>query len=178
MPVVFSKYYSRLSAVAKVTLMGIGGVMIVRYFGGFIYCKNDSMVPTIQPGDLLYAMRISNSMRSVLLRGDLVVVKDSAGSKALCRRILFKPEDQFWDNNGVLNWVPPDHYYVVSDNLDDTADSRTFGPVPKEWLKYQLVLRIWPWNRKGWIVDFEKIRNAHKKPNSSETTVSEAMATN
>jgi len=40
--------------------------------------------------------------------------------------------------------VRPDHYWVMGDNREDSADSRVFGQVPRSALVGRAVLTVWP----------------------------------
>jgi signal peptidase I len=40
--------------------------------------------------------------------------------------------------------VKPDHYWVMGDNREDSADSRVFGQVPRSTLVGRAVLTVWP----------------------------------
>lgn len=45
--------------------------------------------------------------------------------------------------------VPEDCYFVVGDNLENSSDSRNFGPVPEKNVKGKIWFRYWPLGRFG-----------------------------
>ncbi len=64
-------------------------------------------------------------------------------SKHIDKRII--PGDlSFRDNFGPYV-VPPDHYFVLGDNRDDSRDSRFWGAVPRDNLKGKAVFVYWSW---------------------------------
>jgi len=94
------------------------------------------------------------------------------GSEDLIKRVIGVPGDvlqgragRLWRNGRPLNepylapwtWtsdfgpvrVAPDHYWVMGDNRQDSADSRFFGQVPRSALVGRALVRIWPGNRLG-----------------------------
>ncbi len=40
--------------------------------------------------------------------------------------------------------IPDDHYFMMGDNRGESADSREWGPVPKEWIIGQAFATYWP----------------------------------
>jgi signal peptidase I len=44
-----------------------------------------------------------------------------------------------------------DGYFVFGDDSKDSQDSRYDGPIPAARLKGRPLLRVWPWNRIGWV---------------------------
>ena len=45
--------------------------------------------------------------------------------------------------------VPPDHFFMMGDNRGQSADSRYWGPVPKEWIIGKAFFTYWPPKRVG-----------------------------
>ena len=66
-----------------------------------------------------------------------------AESKLIDKRII--PGDlSFRDNFGPYV-VPPDHYFVMGDNRDDSRDSRFWGAVPRKNIQGKAVFIYWSW---------------------------------
>ena len=45
--------------------------------------------------------------------------------------------------------IPPDHFFMMGDNRGQSADSREWGPVPKEWIIGNAFATYWPPQRVG-----------------------------
>jgi len=45
--------------------------------------------------------------------------------------------------------VAPDHFFVLGDNREHSADSREFGQVHRRLLRGRVDLRVWPLERAG-----------------------------
>jgi signal peptidase I len=89
------------------------------------------------------------------------------GSEDLIKRVVGLPGDVVEGRDGVL-WrngrelhepylgdrtftsdfgpvrIQADHYWMMGDNREDSADSRVFGPVPRSALVGRAVLTVWP----------------------------------
>jgi signal peptidase I len=94
------------------------------------------------------------------------------GSEDLIKRVVGLPGDKMQGRDGRL-WrngrrvpepylggraftsdfapvrVKPDHYWVMGDNREDSADSRVFGQVPRSALVGRAVLTVWPFTHVG-----------------------------
>jgi signal peptidase I len=40
--------------------------------------------------------------------------------------------------------IPPDHFFMMGDNRDESEDSRYWGPVPKKWIIGNAFATYWP----------------------------------
>ena len=45
--------------------------------------------------------------------------------------------------------IPPDHYFMMGDNRGESADSRFWGPVPRDWIIGKAFATYWPPDRVG-----------------------------
>lgn len=90
--------------------------------------EDDSMRPTLEPGDYVLVNRWAYRFRSPT-KGDLVVLRDpeSAG------RYLIKRVSDSTDSERLT---------VVGDNADRSRDSRTFGSVNRRELVGKVCFRV------------------------------------
>ncbi len=45
--------------------------------------------------------------------------------------------------------IPPDHYFMMGDNRGESADSRFWGPIPRDWIIGKAFATYWPPDRIG-----------------------------
>ncbi len=150
-----------LIAVAAVAVLSFFFLTVIRVSG-------DSMTPNIQSGDVILAVK-----NQEIEKGDVVAFY--YGNKILVRRVIGVQGD--WidiDENGTVSvnstaldepyvrqavsgegdvefpyQVNAERYFVLSDNRETAADSRTsvIGCISEQQLVGKVLFRIWPLNR-------------------------------
>lgn len=121
----------------------------------------ESMMPALRNGQVVLAKR-----ESKYNRGDIVVIRDSE-SNIIVKRIIFRPGDYYYyiidsdrfemiflsDNSfrkileakskyghAVVEYkLGKKSYFVLGDNLNNSDDSRRFGPISEEDIIYKVV---------------------------------------
>ena len=98
----------------------VAGLCVVFYFVRFYSIKSDSMAPTLLTGDVVLAIRKSAKI------SDIVTFKHGDG-KTFVKRLSGIPDSS--------------HFFLTGDNYRNSFDSRYFGPVEKEKVKF-VVTRV------------------------------------
>jgi signal peptidase I len=60
----------------------------------------------------------------------------------------YLPRSTFTSDFGPVR-IKPDHYWMMGDNRDDSADSRYFGQVPRSALVGRAIVKVWPISHVG-----------------------------
>lgn len=121
-----------------------------------------SMEPTIQIGDHVWVDKRAFDLRVPLTsislvrtgevrRGDIVVFEDPREpGRHLIKRAMGLPGDRVVVRGRELV-VPPEHYYFLGDNRDNSSDSRDWGLVPRQLLRGRAKGVLYSVRWKGWI---------------------------
>ncbi|CAN0515938.1 unnamed protein product [Ectocarpus sp. 12 AP-2014] len=123
---------------------------INEYAFGITACAGPSMIPTFnQSGDVLFAdMFSANTGR--LDRGDVVIAIPPQNPRLrVCKRIIGLPGEtvivrsRSWFNDRP-EFVPQGHVWLEGDNLSNSSDSRTYGPIPLAMVRGRVFFKAWP----------------------------------
>ncbi|MDQ4106643.1 MAG: signal peptidase I [Actinomycetota bacterium] len=139
------------------------------------WIPSESMVPTLEVGDRVLVNKFIYRFTEPD-RGDIVVFESVDGDGTdLIKRVIALPGDTVAVRDGTLfvngepqrepylnralpdssfyapTEVPEGHVFVMGDNRTNSADSRVFGPLPKENIAGEAFLRFWPPGRIGLI---------------------------
>lgn len=87
--------------------------------------------------DKTYNIRVLNR---TLKKGDVVVAKSPTNPKeTICKRICAVELEKI---NGQA--IPKNHFWLQGDNLNNSSDSRFYGPVSRKLIHGKVLFRIWP----------------------------------
>ena len=128
------------------------------------YIASGSMIPTLTPGDYVFADMSAFAERGPN-RFEIAVLRSPANpSLTIVKRIVGLPGETLELSGGEVlidgeplkgPWGPPSrsfgpeeipegHYFVLGDNIDESRDSRFIGAVPYQNLEGRIRVRIWP----------------------------------
>lgn len=125
-----------MGGVAGASALALIGWRVLRNLDAAIV-QGRSMVPTLQPGDRLLVESWTYRMR-LPRPGEVVLAADPRRPRReLAKRVAA---------------VGPESLTLVGDGARST-DSRTFGGIPLEKVKWRAVARYWPPRRAGRIPD-------------------------
>jgi len=157
----------------KIVVVALLIVVPIRYFiFQPFFVKGQSMEPNFEDGDYLIIDEISYRLGDPQ-RGEVVVFKYPQNpSQRYIKRIIGLPGETVVIENGkvaIFNWqgtqvldesgylslaiqtpgkvqisLAENEYFVLGDNRSVSADSRNWGPLPKENIVGRVVLRAWP----------------------------------
>jgi signal peptidase I, bacterial type len=142
------------------------------------YIPSASMDPTLKVHDRVLVNKLSYHLHSVH-RGDIVVFKAPAEErtaqiKDLVKRVIGLPGDtiqardgQVYINDQLLSEpylpkgtvsddlprqaIPAGSYFMMGDNRGESADSRVFGPIRRGTIIGRAFVKMWPFNRLGFL---------------------------
>ena len=135
---------------------GVGfGLLVIFAFAVFlkldfrsVIVDGRSMLPSLTPGERVI---VSDAYWLVgpVRDGDIVVVKDPSASGFIIKRVFRLagekvPVDKWPDFHHLEDGeysVPEDNIYVLGDNLQQSEDSRRFGPIPQKSIVGKVVIR-------------------------------------
>jgi signal peptidase I len=127
--------------------------------------ENVSMQPTLKPGEFLLVNRVAYKFGQPSI-GDIIVFHaPGASDMDYIKRIIGLPGDQVRVSDGIVyvnnqplyepyiaetprytgTWdVPPNEYFVLGDNRNNSSDSHMWGFVPHEDIVGRALLIYWP----------------------------------
>ncbi|XP_032511958.1 mitochondrial inner membrane protease subunit 1 [Danaus plexippus] len=118
------------------------------YVGDFVMCSGPSMEPTLESNNILFTEHITPRLQR-LKRGDIIIAKSPVNPKQnICKRIIGLPGDKVRGHFPKRSQiVPRGHVWLEGDNSSNSADSRSYGPVPQGLIRSRVVCRVWPLNK-------------------------------
>lgn len=146
-------------------IMALVFYFLIDSFFPRVRVENISMKPTLQPGELLLVNKLSYKLGEPR-HGDVVVFHYPANpTEDYIKRVIGLPGDDVRVENGKVyvngqaldepyiaaspsytgSWtVPPDSFFVLGDNRNQSSDSHSWGFVPRENMVGKALIVYWP----------------------------------
>eukprot|EP00732_Lithocolla_globosa_P008100 Lithocolla_globosa_v1_NODE_11134_length_533_cov_2.514644.p1 type:complete len:145 gc:universal NODE_11134_length_533_cov_2.514644:491-57(-) len=131
----------------------VGVFLTVKFVTHFLFditsCLGPSMLPTFNSSGDVVLIDLISVRQKKFQAGDVVVAYslDQSASSGVMKRIIGMPGDRIYQNpfeGHHMITVPDDHVYLVGDNLNNSNDSRRYGPVPTSNVYGKVVWKISP----------------------------------
>ncbi len=100
-----------------------------------VYVFGNSMEPTLQDGDIACGLVVKDSTKIEV--GDIVVF-DLDGKRYIKRVAEGQGYAYKIDGEGEYAVVKENEFFVLGDNKDNSLDSRNFGPISRDCIKYKI----------------------------------------
>ncbi|XP_072128921.1 mitochondrial inner membrane protease subunit 1 isoform X2 [Mobula birostris] len=133
------------------------------YLGEIVMCSGPSMEPTLKASDVIISEKLSRHFYRIE-KGDVIIAVSPNDPKMnICKRVIGLEGDKIY-TSGPLDafktqrYVPRGHVWLEGDNLQNSTDSRNYGPIPYALIKGRVCLKIWPPHEFGFL---------RKSPNQS-----------
>ncbi|RIA91989.1 peptidase S24/S26A/S26B/S26C [Glomus cerebriforme] len=114
-------------------------------------CIGPSMLPTFNMfGDIVALEHFSPKLKRLDIGDVVVCISPTNPWRAICKRIIGMPGDRIC----IDPTVPRGHIWLQGDNMSNSTDSRSYGPVPYALVRGRVFARIWPqtcWIKNGMI---------------------------
>mmetsp|Transcript_34836 Transcript_34836/g.98766 ORF Transcript_34836/g.98766 Transcript_34836/m.98766 type:complete len:192 (+) Transcript_34836:260-835(+) len=130
--------------------------LVSKYVVDLEICVGPSMMPTLDKDGALVVCEHLSTHFGGMKKGDIVVAHSPFDVRhSVCKRITGLPGDVVVqgpdgpDGQEKVTVVPAGHVWLQGDNLNNSRDSRLYGPVPMALVKGRVVYQLWPLEQHG-----------------------------
>jgi signal peptidase I len=152
--------------------------IVMQVVASFIKIEGSSMHPVLRDQERIIVLKMALAKNHINRLDIIVFSSQDNNPKKRIKRIIGLPSEQIeiragtiYINNRILKQtgspaspvfkagtismdpvqIPPDHYFVIGENLLLSKDSRDFGLIPLNTIIGKAILRYWPFSRFGTI---------------------------
>ncbi|XP_052006541.1 mitochondrial inner membrane protease subunit 1-like isoform X1 [Xyrauchen texanus] len=117
------------------------------YIGELVSCSGPSMEPTIISHDVVFSERISRHLCRIQ-KGDVIIAKSPFDPKMnICKRVIGLEGDKVCTSGPsdifkTHSYVPRGHIWLEGDNLRNSTDSRSYGPIPYALIRGRVCFKV------------------------------------
>ncbi|XP_029985581.1 mitochondrial inner membrane protease subunit 1 [Sphaeramia orbicularis] len=143
---------------------GCIGHCAFEYIGELVVCSGPSMEPTIVNHDVVFSERMSRHLCKIQ-KGDIVIAKSPFDPNMnICKRVIGLEGDKICTSSPsdvfkTHTYVPKGHVWLEGDNLRNSTDSRSYGPIPYALIRGRVCLKLWPPHTFGTLSENPNIKN-------------------
>ncbi|TNN55134.1 Mitochondrial inner membrane protease subunit 1 [Liparis tanakae] len=119
------------------------------YIGEFVVCSGPSMEPTIVNHDIVFCERMTRQLCKIQ-KGDIIIAKSPFDPNMnICKRVMGLEGDKVCTSSPsdlfkAHTYVPKGQVWLEGDNLRNSNDSRSYGPIPYALIRGRVCLKLWP----------------------------------
>ncbi|CAJ0755645.1 5880_t:CDS:2, partial [Entrophospora sp. SA101] len=110
-------------------------------------CIGPSMLPTFNvDGDILAIEHLSSKFKHLKVGDVVICISPTNPYNLICKRIIGMPGDFICvdptlKDRTYIN-VPKGHIWIQGDNMNNSIDSRSYGPVPHALIRGRVFARV------------------------------------
>ena len=105
--------------------------------------EGPSMKPTFLPNSILLVKKFG--FKDNLKKGDIVLTKTTYDDQTIvAKRISGLPGEEIKINDHKNMRLSKNYYYLLGDNLDQSFDSRHYGPIPVQIMQGKVIGILYP----------------------------------
>lgn len=141
--------------------------LVINALSARVRVENVSMQPTLKPGEFLLVNRVAYKLSDPSI-GDIIIFHAPGSSDVdYIKRVIGLPGDEVRISDGIVyvneqplyepyianppnytgQWsVPPDEYFVLGDNRNNSSDSHLWGFIPTDEIVGRALLVYWPFS--------------------------------
>ncbi|GAA5795049.1 hypothetical protein HPULCUR_000400 [Helicostylum pulchrum] len=141
---------SRFSKVLKVAKLGLQFACFAHAFNQYVaevtWCLGPSMLPYFNTSGIVAIEHISRHFKEYAIGDVVVCTSPMKPGRNVLKRIIGMPGDNICEDPTEKDRkyisVPVGHVWVGGDNLSNSTDSRTYGPVAMGLIKGKVFAKV------------------------------------
>ncbi|KAI8333266.1 mitochondrial inner membrane protease subunit 1 [Choanephora cucurbitarum] len=119
-----------------------------RYVAQVTWSIGPSMLPNFDMTGLIAVEHISQHFRELEIGDVIVCMSPAKPGRVVLKRVVGLPGSNVCEDPTKVDRkyvsVPQGHVWVAGDNLSNSIDSRTYGPVALGLVKGRVFAKVWP----------------------------------
>ncbi|KAI7889022.1 peptidase S24/S26A/S26B/S26C [Mucor mucedo] len=119
-----------------------------QYVAEVTWCVGPSMLPNFSMSGVVAVEHVSHHFRELEIGDVVVCISPAKPGRSVLKRVIGMPGDNICEDPTLEERkyisVPKGHVWVGGDNLSNSTDSRSYGPVAMGLIKGRVFAKVWP----------------------------------